>query len=165
MIKACGEIRTILYRDKIPLTFEALVCQKLHSPAIEGTLFIKTNSIKQDLINNTISLHNDKSTVPATTKEAKLPVKTLYPPHKDDRHPLISLKTKQILPGDSITIPTDIADQDVLAEGWKSSHWLPPQQSHIKDSFLHLHNNSTKPVIIKGDKANPIKLTSIKMLD
>ena len=67
MIKAYGEIQTILYRDKIPMTFEALVCQDLHSPAIGGTLFIKTNVFKQYFINNTISLHNDRSTVPATT--------------------------------------------------------------------------------------------------
>ena len=79
---------------------------------------------------------------------------------------LISLKTKQILLlGDTITIPTDITDQEVLAEAWKSSQWLPPQQTHIKDSLLYLKNSSSKPIIPKGDKANPIKLTSLKMVD
>ena len=98
--------------------FEALVCLKLHSSAIGGTLFNKKNGIKQNFINNTISLHNDRSTVPTTTKEATLPVKTIHPPY-GDKLPLISMKSKQIiLPGDSITIPTTIVDQVVLAEGW-----------------------------------------------
>ena len=117
VIKACGEIRTILYRYKIPLTLEALVCEKLHSLAIGGTLFIKTNGIKQDFINNSISLLNDRSTVPATTKEATLPIKTVHPLHNGEKHPLISLKSKQIiLPGDTIMIPTNITDQEILAE-------------------------------------------------
>ena len=29
-IMACGEVNTTLYRDDLPLTFKALVCQKLH---------------------------------------------------------------------------------------------------------------------------------------
>ena len=74
ILKACGEINTVLDRDKTPLTFQALVCRRLHSPAIGGTLFIRDNGIKQDFIHNTISLLNDRSTVPATTREATLPV-------------------------------------------------------------------------------------------
>ena len=97
MIKACGEISTILYRDKIPMTFEALVCQDLHSLVIGGTLFIKTNGIKPDFINNTISLHNDRSTVPATTKEATLPVKTVHLLNNGEKYPLISLKSKHTI--------------------------------------------------------------------
>ena len=65
-IQACGEINTILYRDSLPLTFQALVCPKLHCPAIGGTLFIKSNGIKKDFSNNTISLDHDKKIVPAT---------------------------------------------------------------------------------------------------
>ena len=42
VIHACGEINTILYRDSVPLQFQALVCPKLYCPAIGGTLFIKT---------------------------------------------------------------------------------------------------------------------------
>ena len=80
--------------------------------------FQQKNGIKQNFINNTISLHNDRSTVPTTTKEATLPVKTIHPLYSD-KLPLISIKSKQIiLPGDSITIPTTIVDQVVLAEGW-----------------------------------------------
>lgn len=64
ILLACGEINVILYRDNVPLQFHALVCNKLHSPVIRGTLFIKQNGIKQDFNNNTICLLNDRSIVP-----------------------------------------------------------------------------------------------------
>ena len=44
-ITACGEITTTLYRDDLPLKFEALVCEKLHYPVIGGTIFLKNNGI------------------------------------------------------------------------------------------------------------------------
>ena len=120
------------------------MCRRLHSPAIGGTLFIKENGIKQDFINNTISLLNDRSTVPATTKEATFPVK-IHQPNYDDRPPLVTLKTKQILlPGDTISVQTNIPDQQVLAEAWKSSQWPPPQLSHIQNGLLQLTNESSK---------------------
>ena len=71
---------------------------------------------------HTYILLNDRSTVPATTKEATFPVKIYQQIHYDAKPPLISSKSKQILlPGDSIAVQTNITDQQVLAKGWKSS--------------------------------------------
>ena len=53
-ITACGEITTTFYRDNLPLSFQAIVCNKLHCPIIGRTVFIKNNSIKQDFTNTTI---------------------------------------------------------------------------------------------------------------
>ena len=92
LLPACGEINKILYRDNVPLQFHALVCNKLHSPVIGGMLFIKQNSIKQDFNNNTISLLNDRSIVPAAAFEATLPVKPKHSNKHGDKIPLISLK-------------------------------------------------------------------------
>ena len=120
-LKASGEIDTILYRNDIPLRFRALVCDKLHCSVIGGTLLIKENGIKQDFVNNTISLLNDRCIVPATTLEATLPVAVHHPhtPRKGNI-PLISLKSKQILlSGDTIQIPTSLPNQQVIAEGWQ----------------------------------------------
>ena len=74
MLHACREINTTLFRDDNPLTFKALVCKKLHSPVIGGTFFIRDNGIKQDFVNNTISTLNDRRIIPATTREAILPI-------------------------------------------------------------------------------------------
>ena len=114
-IRACGEINTILYRDSLPLIFKALVCHKLHCNAIGGTLFIKTNGIKQDFTNNTISLVHDKNTVPATAVEATMPVKMSKKQSSGENVKLISLKTNKILlPGDTMEIETQLPDQTIL---------------------------------------------------
>ena len=165
IIKACGEIKTILYRDKTRLTFEAMVCRRLHSPAIGGTLFIKENGIKQDFINNTISLLNDRSTVPATTKEATFPVK-IHQPNHGDKPPLVTLKTKQILlPGDTISVQTNIPDPLVHTDAWMSSRWPPPQLSHIQNGLLQLTNKSSSPILLQENKSNPVEITTIINLD
>ena len=141
------------------------MCNILHYPAIGRTLFIKENGIKQDLINNTMSLLNDRSTVPATTKEATFPVK-IHQPNHGDKPPLVTLKTKQILLlGDTISVQTNIPDQQVLAEAWKSSQWPPPQLSHIKNGLIQLTNRSSNPILLQENKSNPVKITTIKSLD
>ena len=117
-LMACGEIKTISYRDDLPLTFQALVCCKLHCPIIGGTLFLKTNSITQDFTNNTISLLHNRKIVQATTLEATFPVSNPYNPLKTDRYNLMSVKTnKIILPCDSINLDTTMPDQTALVEG------------------------------------------------
>ena len=112
------------YRDNLPLSFQALVCNKLHCPVIGGTLFIKNNGIKQDFTNNTISLLYDRKIVPATTIEATFPVNSLQNSTKQSkRYNLMSVKTnKIIMPGESIHLDTNLPDQTVLIEGWNSNH-------------------------------------------
>ena len=83
-IKAIGEISTTFYRDDLPLQYDALVCKKLHCPVIGGTPFLKQNGIKQDFVQNVISLSQDRKIVPATTMEATLPIQ----PVQDNLQPL-----------------------------------------------------------------------------
>lgn len=162
---ACGEINVTLYRDNVPLLFQALVCNKLHCSAIGETLFIKQNSIKQDFI-NTISLLNDRSIVPATAFEATLPVKPKHSDRNGDTVPLISLKYKQlIMPGDTIDIPTKFADQQVIAEGWRHSDWPAPQLTEVINGSISLTNHSSQPVILRDNKVNSVKITTTKSTD
>merc|ERR1712041_14744 len=76
MIKSCGEIDIPLYRNEHKLRFRAIVAQHLHCPVIGGTTFIKDNNIKQDFVNNQITLLGNKCTVPSTQREALLPIST-----------------------------------------------------------------------------------------
>ena len=165
-IKACGEISTILYRDSLPLIFKALICHKLHCNAIGGTLFIKTNGIKQDFNNNTISLAHDKKTVPATTVEATMPVKSPTKPVTGDGTKLISIKTNKIVsPGDSMELETNLPDQTVLVEGWNGEHWPDPQLASIKDGILYIDNPPGSHTILSKKKVNSLKLTPVTYTD
>ena len=122
----------------MPLLFQALVCDKLHCPAIGGTLFIKTNGIKQDFNTNTISLLHDRKTVPATTFEATLPVKSTPAKYQSsDKLKLMSLRLNRILlPGDTLELQSELEDQSVLTEGWKSNQWPEPQTAEVRNGFI-----------------------------
>ena len=172
MIKSCGEIDIPLYRNEHKLRFRAIVAQHLHCPVIGGTTFIKDNNIKQDFVNNQITLLGNKCTVPSTQREALLPVATtnnqltptcLYSttlsntqtpqPLANPQHSLISIKSKRILlPGDSLTINTNLPDQDIVLEAAKSSSWPPPTLAAITNKVTQLTNTSNTPVILDGKK-------------
>ena len=164
-IMACGEVNTQFYRDDLPLTFQALVCRKLHCPVIGGTLFLKHNGITQDFTNNTISLLHNRKTVPATTLEATFPV-TNHSTLTNNRYNLMSIKTNKIvLPGESIDIDTTLEDQTVLVEGFNSNHWPAPQVVNIAQGRIPIVNTSTEPVILTSHKVNSIKITPTETVD
>ena len=78
----------------------------------------------------------------------------------------MSIKTnKIILPGDSINIDTTMTDQTVLVEGWKGNHWPEPQVVAITQGKLPITNNTSKPVILKNNKVNSIKVTPTEVID
>ena len=180
MIKSCGEIDIPLYRNEHKLRFRAIVAQHLHCPVIGGTTFIKDNNIKQDFVNNQITLLGNKCTVPSTQREALLPVATtnnqltptcLYSttlsntqttqPLAKPQHSLISIKSKRILlPGDSLTINTNLPDQDIVLEAAKSSSWPPPTLAAITNKVTQLTNTSNTPVILDGKKNSIPKANS-----
>ena len=130
ILKAIGQISTILYRDDLPLRYDALVCKTLHCPVIGGTPFLKQNGIKQDFVQNLISLSQDRKIVPAITLESTLPIKPCNSLQKSTTQPhnkLMSVKTiKIILPGDTLELDTDLQDQTVLVEGWLPYQWPEP---------------------------------------
>lgn len=162
---ACGEVNTKFYRDDLPLTFQALVCRKLHCPVIGGTLFLKQNGITQDFTNNTISLLHNRKIVPATTLEATFPVMnhTTLP---NNRYNLMSIKTNKIvLPGESIDIDTTLEDQTALVEGFNSNHWPAPQVVNIAQGKIPIVNTSTEPVVLTSHKVNSIKITPTEIID
>ena len=154
-------------QDNLPLSFEALVCNKLHCPVIGGTLFIKNNGIKQDFSNNTISLLYDRKIVPATTIEATFSVNSLQNSTKQlKRYNLMSVKTNKIIkPGESLHLDTNLPDQTVLIEGWNSNHWPEPQLVDITQGIIPVHNTTTSPVILNNNKVNSIKITDINTID
>ena len=165
MIKAVGEISTTLYRDDLPLSYEALVCKQLHCPVIGGTLFLKENGITQDFTNNTISLLHNRKTVPATTLEATFPV-TNHNTLPNNRYNLMSIKTnKIILPGESIDIDTALEDQTVLVEGFNSHNWPAPQVVNIAQGKIPIVNTSAEPVVLTSHKVNSIKITPTEIID
>ena len=106
------------------------------------------------------------SLVPATTFEATLPVKAKHSDKHGDTIPLISLKSKQIImPGDMIDVPTNLADQQVIAEGWRHNDWPAPQLTEVKNESIQLTNHSTQPVILRDNRVNSIKITTTQMTD
>lgn len=163
---ACGEIKTIFYRDDLPLTFQALVCRKLHCPIIGGTLFLKTNGITQDFTNNTISLSHNRKIMSATTTEATFPITNPYTITKTDRYNLMSVKTNKIIvPGESIDLDTTMPDQTALVEGWNSHHWPEPQIVEITKGKMWIRNINSTPVILTHNRANSIKVTPTEIVD
>ena len=132
--------------------------KKLHCPEIGGTPFLKQNGIKQDCVQNVISLSQDKKIVPATTMEATLPIQPVQHdtvqiltgpsqiPPAQSNNKLMSVKSnKIILLGETIEFTTDMPDQTVLIEGWLPHHWPEPQLVSITQGKLevqvHQNNN------------------------
>ena len=178
MIKSCGEIDIPLYRNEHKLRFRAIVAQHLHCPVIGGTTFIKDNNIKQDFVNNQITLLGNKCTVPSTQREALLPISTTHnhltptclysttlghtqttQPLANTQHSLISIKAKRILlPGDSLDIKIDLPDQEIVLEAAKSNSWPPPTLASVTNKVTKLTNTSNTPVILDGKKTLSLRL-------
>ena len=69
------------------------------------------------------------------------------------------------MPGESININTTLPDQTVLIEGWNSSHWPEPQATEVNNGKLQITNTSSRPVILRDNKVNSIKITSTNHLE
>ena len=164
ILKAIGQISTILYRDDLPLRYDALVCKTLHCPVIGGTPFLKQNGIKQDFVQNVISLSQDRKIVPATTLEATLPIKPCHSPQQPTTQPnnkLMSVKTNKIvLPGDTLELDTDLQDQTVLVEGWLPYQWPEPQLVSISQGKIAVVNQTQKPILFDTKRSKSIKITT-----
>lgn len=51
--------------------------------------------------------------------------------------PLVSIEAKMIiLPGDHLTVKTDLPDQNIVVEAIKSSRWPQPQLAVIKNNMV-----------------------------
>ena len=170
MIGLCGEVDVCLYRNDHKLKFRAIIAQNLYCPVIGGTTFTKDNIIKQDFIHNQISLLGNKCTVPATHREALLPItqrvstslntihtnKSTHQQHnavkllRNTNNLLVSIKSRKIiLPGDQLTIKTDLSDQHMVVEAMKQS-WPSLTLATIKNNILKLTNNTNKSVLLDG---------------
>ena len=40
------------------------------------------------------------------------------------------------MPGDTIDVPTNLTDQQVIAEGWRHSDWPAPQFTEVKNGSM-----------------------------
>ena len=78
----------------------------------------------------------------------------------------MSLKTnKIILPGDTIKIDTEMADQTVLVKGYNRNHWPELQVMTISQKKFPITNNTTSTVILNKSKVNSIKVTPTEEID
>ena len=92
-IQAVGEIHEYFFRNNKKLQFNAVVCKRLNSPFIGGTLFLKENNIEQDFLRNVIHLDGRKTTIQPTDPMSILPTR-----------PIISnIQVKQEIPASQIT--------------------------------------------------------------
>ena len=176
MIKSCGEIDVLLYKNDHERGFRAIVAQSLHCPVIGGTTFIKDNNIKQDFVHNQIYLLGNKCTVPSMQREALLPIAkhistslstlcTHKSTHTTDNsssnnittiplakvtNPLGSIKSKKIiLPGDYLSIKTDLLDQD---NGYYGRHlcnlnWMLQQRPTARKVPIASYSHDLKGVM------------------
>merc|ERR1712240_995562 len=126
--------------------------------------FLKTNGIKQDFVQNLISLSQDRKIVPATTLEATLPIQPMsrsQQPTTQTNSKLTSVKDNIIvLPGDSLELNTDLQDQTVMVEGWLPQQWPQPQLAHISQGKIVVHNQTQQPVLFDKKRSKSIKITT-----
>ena len=81
-------------------------------------------------------------------------------------NPLISLKTKRILmPGDHLTLQTNLPDQQILVEANQPTKWPPPTLATICNQSLSITNTTNKPVYIDNKHTHSIKLTLTTVVD
>jgi len=88
------------------------------------------------------------------------PHRTATQPLATPPNPLISIKARKILlPGDHLTITTDLPDQEMLVEATKSNNWPPPTLAAINNKNIKLRNNTTNPILLDGKQTLSLRLT------
>merc|ERR1712240_200025 len=131
--------------------------------------FLKTNGIKQDFVQNLISLSQDRKIVPATTLEATLPIQPMsrsQQPTTQTNNKLMSVKDNIIvLPGDTLELNTDLQDQTVMVEGWLPHQWPQPQLVSISQGKIVVQNQTQEPILFDKKKSRSIKITTTTETD
>ena len=144
-LNVTGEIDVTLFRNKLPLRFQALVCTNIDDPIIAGIPFLKMNKIKIDLGNDIITF-NDGSTFQWTTNQPP------YKPNNTKASLLRITTTTTIWPDDFIelTIPEHISSGEVVAveprPDYTKLDWPVPDTITCIGNKIRLLNSTSEPI-------------------
>ena len=165
-IKAVGEIHEIFFRNKVKLVFNAVVCKKLNSPFIGGTLFLKENRIEQDLAKDIIYLDGRQVVIQPTDHISILPTQPLISAAQVQNvitSKNITLKSRTLLPGQVYHVPVNHKEGTVLAiephERNMCPDWPPPQLQTVENGRITLCNNTNNAVLL-GSHVKLCKITT-----
>ena len=164
-IKAVGEIHETFFRNKTKLLFRAVVCENLNSPYIGGTLFMKENSIEQDLVKNVIHINGRHTTIQPTDHVSILPSQPIVSTvqvMKNNSTKNLSFKRRTLLPGQTYKMPVHYDDGILLSiephEENKYPDWPEPQFQTVENGTIPIKNNSSNPILLGSE----VKLCKIR---
>ena len=148
-----GEVDVHLFRNDNKLRFLAIVIQNLHSLVNIETTFIWDN-IKQDFVYNQISLLGNHCTIPSMEREP-CPTGEQWASQHCNTTASTTYNTaniyqvkKILLPGDHMTVKTNIWDQQILVESTKSSSRPPQTLALITNKSMKIHNTSNQSILM-----------------
>ena len=165
-IKSIGEIHEIFFRNKRKFIFNAVVCKKLNSPFIGGTLFIKENGIEQDFEKNVIHLNGRQVTVHATDPVSILPMQPIISKVQVDTQQPIKFsqfKRRTLLPGQCQDIKMNFCDGTVLAiepyEKNDDPNWPRPHLQTVQNGKISIKNDTNNALLL-GSQVKLCKISS-----
>ena len=158
-LKGIGEINVTFFRNKIPIKYQAVVCDNLTSPAIGGTPFFKENGIEQDFSRNVIHLRHRQVTVQPTDPISLLPTAPLLSSSSkvtnDSSSKLLSFKSRILLPDQEVSLKVEHEESSIVSiEPWernKNSDWPEPELKQVTNGKIKLCNSSNKPIMLGKD--------------
>ena len=154
IIKSIGEVNELFYRNDWTIKYRAVVCKKLSSPFIGGTVFLQDNKMEQDFASNTIKLFNRAVTVQPTDPLSLLPTAPLKSEEviKKNVAKFLTFDSQWLLPDQDlhVTVPTSLRKESLVAvqscESSKNSKWPDPELKAIKDGKIHFVNKTDNPI-------------------
>ena len=156
IIKSVGEINELFYRNDWSIRYRAVVCKKLSSPFIGGTVFLQDNNMEQDFANNTIKLFNRSITVQPTDPLSLLPTAPVETKNekvfKKNKAKFLTFNSKWLLPNQDVyvDVPDSLKQEQLLAvqscERNKNHKWPLSELKEVKNGKINLVNTSDHPI-------------------
>ena len=147
VLKSKGEIHETFQRNNWKVKFSAIVLTDLHTTTIAGNNFLLDNTVKQDISNKTIIIHN-KYVVPETNRNTELPtlpINAIMPLTKPSIH----------LPNQNLTIKVPHKNDTVVlvepAPGTNTG-WPAPQLCTVHNNTVQVVNPTKDPIVVKKTK-------------
>ena len=164
-ISAVGEIHEIFFRNKVRIIFNAVVCKNLTSPYIGGTLFLKENTVEQDLAKNVIYLDGRQTTIQPTDQVSILPTQPLISTiqvTKNNPSKNVTFQRRTLMPGQTYKIPVKQKDGDIIAiephEMNDYTDWPVPQLQIVDNGTVSIKNETNNPMLL-GSQIKLCKMT------
>ena len=154
-----GEIHTVVFRDKLTLTFSALVVRKMGTEALGGTGFHKENDIYSRMATDKIVIQGKYyfNTTPPVALTSRVQVNLLQNTSSIKSpftFPILvkANRTAVILPGEGFRVPIRNSSDQTTIE------IEPRRESPVGFVTNHIQNIEEGSILVENESSEPIKI-------